>query len=213
MRYHGGMSNGAEQTRSLGFSVVVLAVVAVALACFFIFRGASAPSGESLQSFSLFENGAAHWYSISGAVLKSGAAPREEAQFPAAANLGTAFDPEPSGAGVLIAIADEGIVRINPETGGRSILFTRGGLPEGTSAIAPDASAAILLNDVTKSVDVFSVDTEHADGTSYIDSIPGTPLAVGFVTPTEFVIHSADGYTLYSIDGTAITNRGPLSLR
>ncbi len=113
--------------------------------------------------------------------------------------------------GVVVAVTPSGVMRINPGNAGHDTLISRPGLSEGTSAISPDARMAVLANSVTGSLDAFSLD-DNASATSYVGSIRLTPDAIAFVTPTEFVAHSAAGYELYTIEKGAITKMATLAL-
>lgn len=128
--------------------------------------------------------------------------------------LGEGFSPAVTESGAVLALSSRGIIRIDPTLAQSSeVLLQREGLTYGDAALAPDASAAALPNAVTKQVDVFSLDNKNGLSTSYLGSVPGTPDAIAFVTPTEFVMHSASGLSLYTLGKPSVMKTASLTLQ
>jgi len=126
--------------------------------------------------------------------------------------LGDGFSPAVSENGAVLALSSDGLVRIDPIGNMHETLLSRFGLAYGNAALAPDASAAVMPNDITHALDVFSIGSK-AITTSYLGSIKTSSDAIAFVTPTIFIVHSSAGFTEYAIQDGKIITRGILAFK
>jgi hypothetical protein len=132
---------------------------------------------------------------------------------PVPIDLGPGFSSAFSGDGSLVAIAPEGLVRINPSNKGRYMLIDRAGMNYGVAAVGPDASLALLPNAVTGSLDVFSLATDNPASISYIGSVPGTADAAAFVGGHTFMVKIGTSFTLYDATSGFPVAKGTYTLK
>jgi hypothetical protein len=124
-----------------------------------------------------------------------------------AVDLGSGFSSAFSGDGGLVVVAPEGLVRVNPLKAGRITLISRPGVSYGIAAVSPDATLAILPNDVTHALDVFSLAPDDASAVSYVASVPSNAEAVTFLDATTFIVKTATAFTVYAVEGGAIVTK------
>ena len=123
--------------------------------------------------------------------------------------LGPGFDPEfSSTSGAVLAIAPEGLVRVNPVENGRYTLIPRSGMTIDNAAISPNATLAVLPNSISKTLDLFSIDSVYATQVSYIGSVhDASSTAVAFISPTAFVVQDpGNHFTKYELQNKKIVS-------
>lgn len=119
--------------------------------------------------------------------------------------LGSGFSPAFADDGGLIAVAPEGLVRIDPSDGNRETLVERAGMTYGIAALSPDATLAVLPNSATHVLDIFSLAPENPRLVSYLSSITAEAEAVSFLTPATFIVKTLAGFTVYTVEGGVVT--------
>lgn len=122
-------------------------------------------------------------------------------------DFGPGFSSGFSGDGGLITIAPEGLVRFNPERPGRIALIDRSSMEYGVAAVSRDAKLAVLPNEVTHALDVFSLAPDDAAKVSYIASVPAEAQAVAFLTPNTFVVKTIQSFAVYAVENGAVVSK------
>jgi hypothetical protein len=121
--------------------------------------------------------------------------------------LGLGFSAAFAADGALIAIAPEGLVRIDSVSGGRNTLVVRPGMSYGVAAVSPDGTLAVLPNPVTHELDIFRLTAENSGIVSYSSSIPVDAQAVTFLDPHTFVAKVGATFTIYAVEGGSVVTK------
>lgn len=138
------------------------------------------------------------WQLVSVALYDSSAQPLA---------LGPGFSSAFAADGGLVAVAPEGLVRVNPTKGGRFMIIDRPGIPYGVAAVAPDAMYAVLPNSVTHALDIFSISIDDSGSASYVASVPGEASAVTFLDGDTFVMKTTTAFSVHTVErGSVVTN-------
>lgn len=122
-------------------------------------------------------------------------------------SLGKGFSIAFANDGGLIAIAPEGLVRIDSATGNRETLIDRPGVTFGVAALAPGATAVAIPNAVTHALDIFSLDPANPRSISYLSSVTGDADAASFIDDHTIIIKAGNSFSLYSIEGGALVGK------
>lgn len=123
-----------------------------------------------------------------------------------AVKLGPGFSPAFSGDGAIVAVAPEGLVRVNALKLGRTTIIDRPGMSYAVAAVSPDAAFAVLPNEITRALDIFSISPINSNRVSYVASVPVEAQAVAFVGVNSFIVKTAKTFTVYTIEnGSVVT--------
>ncbi len=127
--------------------------------------------------------------------------------------LGEGRDPVFMGNGNILAFGSEGLIEINPKTSVRTVLQKAPGTTSNILLIAPSGTFVVIPNAVTNTEDVFSMDSNNPANRSYIGSLPSMPVALGAVSPTQFVAETSTATaTLYTISNGKLISSGTLAV-
>lgn len=129
-----------------------------------------------------------------------------------AVELGIGYGPRFASDGSVIALGNEGLVRIDPSTGARDVLIDRVALPD-VFALSADASRVLISNPITGTLDLFEIKSAKPARVSYVGSVDTLPRAVAFIDPTHFILEtSLSAADEYEITPEGITKTASLTI-
>ena len=112
-------------------------------------------------------------------------------------DLGSGRSPHFLKDGFLIALAPEGLVRINPATLARTTLIARSGV-EARSAISDDGTLAAIANVGSNTIELYALD--EAGNPTLFTVVPGVvPLEAAFIGRTQLILMGAENILSYGI--------------
>lgn len=116
--------------------------------------------------------------------------------------------------GDILALAPEGLVEIQPDGTRTTAIGAPYGYAKdpGIFSLSPDGKYAVLPNQVTEALDVFSVIPTTPLSLSYLGSLPSMPLALGFENGQLIVQIDGTHAGLYSFSASAITPGAALTI-
>jgi hypothetical protein len=119
-------------------------------------------------------------------------------------NLGVGTVPRLIGGGVLVALAPEGVVRINTLDGTRATLLAHRGIDIVGSALSLDGMTAVLKSSTDTLVDVFTFSASEPKRLGII--APGTNIqGVAFIDASHVILRfSTERAALYEVPGEEV---------
>lgn len=152
-------------------------------------------------TFPVIENGVTTWYALSDHKLALSAQPSEYKSVPANLLQAGEFSAVYAENGDVVALSPVGLVAFGA-SGTRTTLIERAGPDYGSSAVAADASAAVLFNTVTNALDVYLLDRTRPAVLSFVGSIPveGDLFGVAFADPSRLLVRTSENaFTIYDV--------------
>lgn len=118
-------------------------------------------------------------------------------------DLGQGYGPAFAANGDILALNQQGLVEINPETGAETLLMKLPNDFSQTFAIAPDASFVVFKDLRTNMDDVFWINSVLPTDMSYAGSLP-VPFAVDVIGDSFIAQTDATHANLYSVSRSSI---------